>query len=187
MAAFRSTTRPRPPSIPFEVNIAVPADAAEGIHVFDIVALADGGDICHHTLSINVPSKNAAPVCTAATAGERPIWPPNHRMVDVAINGVSDHDGDPVKLTVTGVTQDEPVNGAGDYNTGPDAVISAGGSAVKVIAERSGTGDGRVYEVAFTASDTHGASCSGTVKVGVSHDQRGLTAVDSGQAFNSLI
>lgn len=175
-----------PATIPFTVNIAVPADATEGNHVFDIVALADGGDIGHQTLTITVPPKNAPPVCTGATGTPKAIWPPNHKLVNVPLGGVTDPDGDAVALTVTGVTQDEPINGLGDGDTAPDAVISADKSTVQVRAERSGTGDGRVYTIAFTATDSKGATCSGTVKVGVPHDQRGPAAVDSGQAYNSL-
>jgi hypothetical protein len=36
-------------------------------------------------------------------------------------------------------------------------------------AERSGTGDGRVYRISFEASDGT-ATCSGTVSVAVPHD-----------------
>ena len=56
-----------------------------------------------------------------------------------------------------------------------------------VRAERSGTGDGRVYRIAFDGSDGAGGTCSGTVTVGVPHDQRkGSTPVDSGLSVNSF-
>ena len=45
-------------------------------------------------------------------------------------------------------------------------------------AERSGTGDGRVYRIAFTARDGHGGTTSGVVTVGVPHDNNGA-AVDT--------
>lgn len=131
---------------------------------------------------------NNPPVCTSAIAGPGSLWPPNHKLVNVALTGVTDPDeGDTVTTTITGVTQDEPLNGLGDGDTAPDAVISADGG-LRLRAERSGTGDGRVYVVAFTAKDSHGATCSGTVNVGaVPHDQRkGGAAVDSGQKYNSL-
>lgn len=53
-------------------------------------------------------------------------------------------------------------------------------------AERSGTGDGRVYTVYFTSTDARGASCQGSVKVSVPHNQSGFTAVDGGPLYNSL-
>jgi hypothetical protein len=39
------------------------------------------------------------------------LWAPNHQFVPIAIMGVTDPDGDAVTITVTGVTQDEPVTG----------------------------------------------------------------------------
>ena len=89
-------------------------------------------------------------------------------------------------ITVTGVTQDEPVNGSGDGNTSPDAVIQAGSASVR--AERSGSGNGRVYQISFTADDGKGGSCTGAVTVGVPHSQKkGLTAIDDGQVYDSTI
>ena len=51
-------------------------------------------------------------------------------------------------------------------------------------AERAGTkkvaGNGRVYHISFTATDSFGGSCSSEVLVGVPHDQRSDPAVDDG-------
>jgi len=60
-----------------------------------------------------VGSPNTAPVCTAAQAFPSALWAPNHQFVPIVIMGVTDPDGDAVTITVTGVTQDEPVKGAG--------------------------------------------------------------------------
>ena len=64
-----------------------------------------------------------------------------------------------------------------------------GTGTASVRAERAGTprapGDGRVYHVAFTAADGNGGTCTGTVKVGVPHDQRGRAAVDGGPLYDS--
>jgi hypothetical protein len=84
-----------------------------------------------------------------------------------------------VTITITGVTQDEPLNGLGDGDTAPDAAaVSGHPDQVQLRAERSGTGDGRVYRIAFTVSDGK-SSCTGTVFVGVPHDQSGAPAVDT--------
>jgi hypothetical protein len=107
-------------------------------------------------------------------------------MVPVTLSGATDPDGDPLTLTVTGVTQDEPVDGAADGHTSPDAQIGPGSGQVAVRAERSGQGDGRVYQIAFSVADDKGLTCTGTATVGVPHDQRGTPAVDSGQTYNSL-
>jgi uncharacterized repeat protein (TIGR01451 family) len=122
---------------------------------------------------------NLNPICTAATTGLGDLWPPNHKLVAGQIGGVTDPDGDPVSLAVTGIQQDEPVNGPADGNTSPDATIGSGG-AFSVRAERAGTEDGRVYAIAFRATDGLGGACVATILAGVPHDQgNGSTPVNS--------
>ena len=117
---------------------------------------------------------NHPPDCTNATASPNLLWPPNHKLKTITVSGVTDPDGDPVTVTITDVTQDEPINGLGDGDTSPDAVLSSPSlNKVSVRAERSGLGDGRVYHILFTATDPSGASCTGNVTVGVPHDQGG--------------
>jgi hypothetical protein len=104
-------------------------------------------------------------------------------MVPVGIVNVSDPNNDQVSISITGVTQDEPVNGLGDGDTSPDAVLQ--GDKALLRAERSGTGNGRVYRVSFTANDGYGGSCAGAVTVCVPHDRRPGTCVDDGQRYNA--
>jgi hypothetical protein len=123
--------------------------------------------------------KNRPPVCTGVRAAPNSLWPPNHKFQTVTLSGATDPDGDAITLTITGVTQDEALNGTGDGDTAPDAATVAGRSdQVQLRAERSGSGDGRVYRIAFTVSDGK-LTCSGTVFVGVPHDQSGSPAVDT--------
>ena len=103
--------------------------------------------------------------------------------------GVTDPDGDPLTITVTGIRQDEKVDTTGDGAFVPDGK-GVGTSTAEVRAERVGTpkvpGDGRVYHIAFTASDGKGGACSGVVKVGVPHDmgQRKIP-IDGGPLYDS--
>jgi hypothetical protein len=131
---------------------------------------------------------NHPPDCSGATASEAVLWPPNHKYHAISIDGVTDADGDPVTITVTGITQDEPVNGRGDGNTCPDAQIVDGQASIR--AERTGTpgvpGNGRVYAINFTADDGNGGECHGTVYACVPHDQGQPTCIDDGQRYNSL-
>jgi len=129
---------------------------------------------------------NAPPDCSAVTASPDVLWPPNHKLRNVTLSGLTDPDGDPVTLTITGVTQDEPINGLGDGDTSPDAAVGATSSQVLLRAERSGLGDGRVYEISFTGTDIAGATCTGTVTVSVPHSRNGDPAVDSGQLYDSF-
>ena len=138
------------------------------------------------TVSVTVRSLNANPVCTAAFADPTLLWPPNHRQIPITINGITDPDGDTFTITVTGIFQDEPTNTDGDGNTAIDGG-GVGTSRPWVRAERLGSGDGRVYRIAFTADDGKGGSCPGEVTTSVPHDKSGRPAVDSGTQYDSTV
>jgi VCBS repeat-containing protein len=149
---------------------------------------SDGSaDSAPATVTITVRPVNDAPSCASVKGDTAVFWPPNHALRVVTLSGGTDIEGDRVSITVTGVTQDEPVNGLGDGDTGPDAVAAQASNQVSLRAERSGGGDGRVYVIHYTASDPNGGSCIGAVQVSVPHSQgvRG-SAVDSGQTVNSF-
>ncbi len=97
----------------------------------------------------------------------------------MTLQGATDPDGDPVTIEITTVTQDEPVNGPGDGNTASDAERGPATNQVQLRAERSGSGDGRVYRVSFRASDPAGAHCEATVKIAVPKDGDGSPAIES--------
>jgi hypothetical protein len=148
--------------------------------VFNPLQPAYGGGLGDgFVLRIAPENLNAPPVCSAATASPPLLWPPNNRMAPVSIRGVTDPDGNPVTITVTGVRQDEPLSGKGANASG------IGTATVSLRADRAGNGDGRVYHLTFTAEDPLGASCTGEVTVCVPHDQRRRTCVDGGPVFRS--
>jgi dipeptidyl aminopeptidase/acylaminoacyl peptidase len=122
------------------------------------------------------PIVNRPPDCSGVVASRPVLGTVNRRLVPVTLDGANDPDGDPVTLTVDGITQDEPVLGPGDP-TSPDAVDEGDGE-VRIRAERDPHGDGRVYRISFTASDGRGGSCSGIAKVAVPRHRR-KAAVDS--------
>ena len=138
---------------------------------------------------LTIDRGNEPPDCSAAAPSVDPLWPPNHKMVDVYVLDVTDPDGDPVTITIDSIFQDEPVDTFGDGRFTPDgAGVGTGGAQVR--AERAGTrkvmGNGRVYHVGFTAEDGKGGVCSGEVLVGVPHDQGGQSVpVDDGALFDS--
>jgi hypothetical protein len=171
----------------FSETITVSSTATPGVKTCVVQFLVNGTAAPEFAqqVSITVPQPNQPPVCSTVTAGPN-LWPPNHKLVPITLTGASDPDGDPITLTITGVTQDEPLNGLGDGDTSPDAVLTGG--ALQLRAERSGTGDGRVYRIAFTVADDEGASCTGVATVGVPHDQgkKKPPPVDSGLVVNSL-
>jgi hypothetical protein len=127
------------------------------------------------------------PSCKRVKADPKLLWPPNHKFHTVTLSGKDDY-GKPFKVTIKKVLQDEPVNGQGDGNTAPDARwVGSYRDRVELRAERSGGGDGRVYCITFTAKDSKGHTCTGTVEVGVPHDMgRGSTPVNSGCRYDSF-
>jgi len=166
-----------------QCNIEVPTGPVCGDGVVEAPEQCDdgnttSGDGCSAACTI----ENAPPFCDAAAATVSSIWPPNHKMVDVGITGVTDAEGDPVSIMITSIRQDEPTNSTGDGNTSCDAE-GVGGPAARVRAERSGNLDGRFYHIFFTASDA-GGSCEGVVRVAVPHDQS-HAPVDQGPLVNS--
>jgi len=136
------------------------------VRIPDIVCSTATGQ-CHAASVEIVNPLNEPPVCDAAAAQPAVLWPPNHQMVRIAIVGVVDPDGDPVVITATAVTSNEPDNAPGSGNTAPDSQLNP----LAVRAERSGQGNGRIYTIDFVADDGHGGRCMGTVFVCVPHDQ----------------
>lgn len=130
---------------------------------------------------------NAPPVCSKAAASLPTLWPPNHKMHNINILGVTDPDGDVTTITITSIFQDEPVSGPGSGHTAPDGT-GVGTSTASVLAERAGTGDGRTYHIGFSANDGNGGMCTGTALVVVPHDQsQNHPEVDQGALFDSTI
>ena len=80
--------------------------------------IGDGrGGTSTATVTVTVTRPNRPPTCAQARPSTAELWPPNHRTVSVSVLGVSDPDGDPVSITITGIQQDESTNLIGSGNT----------------------------------------------------------------------
>lgn len=97
------------------------------------------------------------------------LAPPNHQMMAISIQmSVIDlADAAPV-CRIRDVTSNEPAQGLGDGDTAPDWVIT-GALGLTVRAERSGSGNGRVYTVALRCTDRSGNSAEKAATVSVPH------------------
>ncbi len=170
------------------VALDVPVDAAGGdsSRITLTATRSDDESVFNSAEIVASVTDNRPPDCSGAKGVQVGFWPPNHKLVAVdipAITEVVDPDGDEIGYSVLGITQDEPVSGPGSGSTAPDG-RGVGGPVAEIRAERSGTGNGRVYSVTFQATDGRGGSCEGEVEVSVPHDQ-GSRAVDDGQAYDS--
>jgi hypothetical protein len=169
-------------------KVAIP-ECAEGI-----VDVTFHGRACtaenSETIAVDTDAcRNQPPDCSNAKPSVDTLWPPNHQFVDVNILGVTDPDGDPIKINIDKIWQDEPVDTNGDGSFTPDGQ-GVGTPTAQVRAERSGTpkvpGNGREYHISFTASDGRGGECEGEVLVGVPHDQN-KPVVDDGALYDSTV
>lgn len=118
------------------------------------------------TVTVNDTQK---PTVTGLTANQSVLWPPNHKMKDVAINYTTFDNCNIAGITVS-VTSTDPVNGTGDGDTGPDWEV-VNNKLVRLRAERAATGDGRIYTIRVVATDAAGnVSDPVFVNVVVSHN-----------------
>ncbi len=101
------------------------------------------------------------------------LWPPNHKYVTVVPTiTVSDNFDPNPMVTLVSVESNEPDDGLGDGDTPNDIVINSDGT-FSLRAERSGTGDGRIYTITYQATDACGNSTQATATVRVPHDKDG--------------
>lgn len=99
------------------------------------------------------------------------LWPANHKYVDVTVSlNVSD-DFDPTPtITLLSVTSNEPDDGLGDGDTAEDILI-LDDLNFQLRAERSGTGEGRIYTITYQATDRCGNATVESIEVVVPKNQ----------------
>ena len=118
-----------------------------------------------------VPLDTEPPTIDFITATPTVLWPPNHKLRDVVVNvAVTDNcDANPT-CRIIAVSSNEPDNGQGDGNTTGDIQIT-GDLTLKLRAERSGKGSGRVYTITVECVDAAGNASTAQVAVTVPHSK----------------
>jgi len=94
------------------------------------------------------------------------LWPPNHKMVKVCIkvDVKSECPTNDVRCRITEVKSNEPTGDEDDW-------VITGDLKLKLRAERSGHGNGRVYSIHVVCDDQSGTIADRWVTVKVPHDQ----------------
>ena len=117
-------------------------------------------------------------------------WPPNHKSFNIRVEdyvkSVTDNCPETTvdHVVIEKVSSDEEKNGTGDGNTTNDIVISDDCRSVKLLAERKGNSNGRVYTVHFAVSDVNGNVTKAKIKAKIAHDQgKNGNAVDDGPKY----
>lgn len=154
-----------------------------GTTTVNATAINGGGvSTCSFTVTVN---DTEAPVIIDLKADPSVLWPANRKMRTVKIStgtsadtsgtdtssiidGVTDNCPGPISCVVS-VTSNEAVNDVGDGNTSPDWEI-INNHTVKLRAERSGKGTGRVYTITLRCTDLAGNASEETTTVTVPHD-----------------
>jgi hypothetical protein len=106
--------------------------------------------------AVGIITDNDASPTLVISVNPPELWPPNHKMVEIkpAFTVSDDFDANP-KVELVSITSNEPDNGLGDGDTAKDIDIRSDGR-VFLRAERSGTGNGRVYTLTYKATDSAG-------------------------------
>jgi hypothetical protein len=116
---------------------------------------------CTHTVTVQ---DTVAPVIQFVWLSRRILWPPNHRMVPIRVRVLARDECGPVTSRIVSVTSNEPEDSGGDAHTAPDWEIT-GPLTLKLRAERSGKGTGRVYTITVESTDGAGNSATAMTRV----------------------
>ena len=124
---------------------------------------------------------------TISAVGTDISLPPNHKYTTIylsdLVSSVVDNCDATVgvsSLVIVKVTSDESDNRDGEGTTYQDILIAPNCKSVKLRAERSGIGNGRVYTITLKATDSSGNSTTATAKVTVPKSPNGTPAIDDG-------
>ena len=105
------------------------------------------------------------------------LWPPNHKFVPITIAvTTSDICDQNPSIRLVSVVSNEAADAPGSGNTSPDvqgAALGTDDRQFSLRAERSGTGNGRIYTITYEARDGSGNTTTSTVTVTVPKSQGG--------------
>jgi hypothetical protein len=179
-----------------DATVFVVSDEGTSCAGEDVVLSEDGPfALGEHTITISDEDGNA--LCSAEVTvvdTEAPVleehavqlWPPNHKLHEIAVEDcvtVTDACDGELEAEFVWASSDEPADDIGDGHHQPDIGVSDDGSVACVRAERQGPRDGRVYKLGVRVVDGAGNETLGECLVIVDHDQRGVTGVESAEAY----
>ncbi len=117
-------------------------------------------------------STDTTPPTITLSTDSNVLWPPNHKMREVSVEVVVEDDTDLEPMVeLVGVVSTEPFDGQGDGHTEDDIQVDEEGR-IFVRAERSGSGNDRIYTVTYRATDAAGNVGFGSLDFLVPHDKR---------------
>ncbi len=141
---------------------------AEGRSLTTTVTVSDraGNTATYVSPGVNIDRTPPVVGCAVTPAV---LWPPDHRLAPVSASvSVSDALSGAAGFSLTAITSNEPL-GPADIQ---GFVVGSGATAGQLLADRLGTGTGRVYTLTWEGMDIAGNAASCATAVTVPHDQR---------------
>ena len=128
----------------------------------------DDGQGNTDTATVTVTVEDTTPPEVTSSVGTASLWPPNHQLENVGLTMAASDNGGGAVTTVVSVFSDEDDLAPGSGNFSPDAKNIAA-STLRLRAERSDPGDGRVYLISIIATDSSSNSSASCLTVVVPH------------------
>jgi hypothetical protein len=138
-----------------------------GSDQFTVIVSDPSGDTATSTIDLVV---KAAPVISVVL-DKTVLSPPNHKLMPIeATLTHSDGASAIASFELVSITSNEEDNGSGDGNTSDDiqdADFGTADTSFSLRAERSGSGNGRIYTVTYSVVDHEGYTATVTAEVTV--------------------
>lgn len=169
------------PGIVFDNSTSVTPTGSFPLGTTTVTLIVNDGTEDSAPDTVDVTVVDATPPTLLVSISPNILWPPKHQMIEVTPSITVSDACDPAPTVVLGnVTMDEGDETLaydpefdttlGDGSTTSDIQVDQDGR-IFLRAERSGTGDGRVYTLTFEATDASGNSTTTSTMVTVPHDQ----------------
>ncbi len=163
VANFNVTASDNCSVVPVTTNPLSGSVFPAGTTVVTATAIDAAGNGATATFNVTVNGSGPATI-TTPVASPAVLGPPNHKMRNVTIDyAVTSGCGGPVTCALS-VMSNEPVNGPDDGDAAPDWEV-VNPHKVRLRAERSGNGTGRIYTITITCTDAAGYQTVKTVTV----------------------
>ena len=148
-----------------ETTVEFAANFESGQH--DVrVSVSDGKSSPVSCSTTIIVQDSTRPTIQSLVATPNVLSPPDHRLVSVSLQASAHDNCGPVTCKIKSVKSNEPIRGLGHGDTSPDWIIT-GDLTLKLRAERSAKGLGRIYTVTVEARDAAGNTCTSDVTVTV--------------------
>ena len=135
-----------------------------GTYEFTLTVDDGNGGTDTDTVIVTVED-TAPPTINSLTVSPSTLWPPNHNIADVVVTvDVFDLCDTGASCQIVSVTSNEPDSGLGNGDRAGDIEIT-GDLTVRLRAERSGNGTGRIYTLVVECTDAQANTTQQSVTV----------------------